>query len=217
MGARLDCCTNINISKYGFTGQHQKEKALSFLDGRVEEISLDGVRRKIYDYIKSHPGTHEREIEKELGIATGDLRYHLNKLTRADLISAWGSGTRFIFPSNIFGEKQEVLIGLLTQETPREILLCITRSPGITQKELADELKLSAPTIWWHMDRLLRLGVVGRKKEGKSVSYEVITRREDLINFIVRYHPTIWEKWASRMHDVTLMLDPKAQKAASEE
>ena len=190
---------------------------MSFPDQSVEEISLDGTRAKIHSYIKSHPGTHEREIEKELGIATGDLRYHLNKLSRADLISTWGSGTKFIFPSNLFGEKQEVLLGLLTQETPREILLTITRHPGVTQKELAEELKLSAPTIWWHMDRLLRLGVVGRKKEGKSVSYEVIARREDLLNFIVRYHPTIWEKWASRMHDVALMLDSRAQSGISEE
>ncbi|MDG6902216.1 MAG: winged helix-turn-helix transcriptional regulator [Nitrososphaerota archaeon] len=178
---------------------------------------MDGTRREIYDYIRSHPGTHEREIEKELGIATGDLRYHLGKLSRADLITTWGSGTKFIFPSNLFGEKQEVLLGLLTQETPREILLSITRHPGIAQKELAEELHLSAPTIWWHMDRLLRLGVVGRKKEGKSVTYEVIARREDLLNFIVRYHPTIWDKWASRMHDVTLMLDPKAQREISDE
>lgn len=190
---------------------------MSFLDRKVEETSLDGTRREIYDYIKSHPGTHEREIEKELGIATGDLRYHLNKLSRADLISTWGSGTKFIFPLNLFGEKQEILLGLLTQETPREILLCIMRHPGIGQKEIAEELELSAPTIWWHMDRLLRLGVVGRKKDGKSVSYEVIARREDLLNFIVRYHPTIWEKWASRMHDVALMLDSKAQRGISEE
>lgn len=180
-------------------------------------MSLGGTRREIYDYIKAHPGTHEREIEKELGIATGDLRYHLNKLKKADLISTWGSGTKFIFPSNLFGEKQEVLLGLLTQETPREILLCIMRHPGIAQKDLADELRLSAPTIWWHMDRLLRLGVVGRKKSGKSVSYEVIVRRDEVLNFIVRYHPTIWERWASRMHDIALMLDSKAQRGVSDE
>ena len=190
---------------------------MSFLDRSFEEISLDGTRREIYEYIKSHPGTHEREIEKELGIATGALRYHLTRLSKADLISTWGSGTKFIFPSNLFGEKQEVLLGLLTQETPREILLCITRRPGMTQKEVAEELKLSAPTIWWHMDRLLRLGVVGRKREGKSVSYEVIAKRDDVLNFIARYHPTIWDKWASRMHDIALMLDTKAQKGMPEE
>ena len=87
----------------------------------------------------------------------------------------------------------------------------------MTQKEVAEELKLSAPTIWWHMDRLLRLGVVGRKREGKSVSYEVIAKRDEVLNFIARYHPTIWDKWASRMHDIALMLDTKAQKGMPEE
>lgn len=190
---------------------------MSFLDQRVEEISLDGTRREIYDYIKSHPGTHEREIEKELGMAAGDVRYHLHKLSRAGLVSTWGGGTKFIFHSGIFGEKQEVLLGLLSQETPREILLCILRHPGITQKELAEELKHSAPTIWWHMDRLLRLGVVGRKRVGRSVSYEIIARREDLLSFMVRYHPTVWERWASRMHDVVLMLDSDTQQGTPEE
>jgi len=82
------------------------------------------------------------------------------------LITSWGNGTKFIFPSNLFGEKQEVLLGLLTQETPREILLSIMRHPGIGQKELAEELKLSAPTIWWHMDRLLRLGWWDERRRG---------------------------------------------------
>ena len=190
---------------------------MSFLDQRVEEISLDGTRREIYDYIKSHPGTHQRKIEKELGMATGDLRYHLHKLSRAGLISTWGSGIKFIFPSNLFGEKQEILLGLLSQETPREILLCILRHPGVTQKELTEELKQSAPTIWWHMDRLLRLGVVGRKRMGKSVSYEVIAKQEDLLSFVIHYHPTIWEKWASRMHDVVLTLGLGVQQETSEE
>ena len=167
---------------------------------------------QIYDYIKSHPGTHTREIERELGMATGDLRYHLYKLSRAGLISTRGTGIKFIFPSNLFGEKQEIMLGLLSQETPREILLCTIKHPGITQKELAERLKHSAPTIWWHMDRLLRLGVVGRKKVGKSTAYEVIARREDILNLISKYHPSIWEKWAGRMHDVVLMLDPETQR-----
>lgn len=190
---------------------------MSFLDRSIEEVNLDGTRREIYDYIKSHPGTHEREIEKELGIATGDVRYHLHKLSKAGLISMWGKGIKFILPSRLFGEKQEVLLGLLSQETPREILLCILRHPGATQKELAEELKYSSPTIWWHMDRLLRLGVVGRERVGKSVSYEVIAKPQDLLSFIIRYHPTIWEKWASRMNDIMLMLDSEAEDKKSEE
>ena len=185
---------------------------MAFLSPEVEEISLDGARLKIYDYVKSHPGTHSREIEKELGVATGDLRYHLYKLSKAGLISTRGSGIKFIFPSNLFGEKQEVMLGLLSQETPREILLCILEHPEITQKELAEKLEYSAPTIWWHMDRLLRLGVVGRKKTGKTVSYAVIAKREDVLALLSRYHPTVWERWASRMHEVVLMLDSKTQR-----
>lgn len=188
---------------------------MAFLNPEIEEISLDGVRLKIYDYVKSHPGTHSREIEKELGVATGDLRYHLYKLSRADLISTRGNGIKFIFPSNLFGEKQEVMLGLLSQETPREILLCILGHPEITQKELAKNLECSAPTIWWHMDRLLRLGVVGRKKTGKTVSYAVVAKREDVLALLSRYHPTVWERWASRMHEVVLMLDSKTQRESS--
>ena len=173
---------------------------------------LVGTRGRIFEYVRAHPGIHVRRIGKELSLAPGDIQYHLDILQRQGMIKMRRSGLhRFVFPSNIFGEMQETILSLLSLETPREILLCLMQHPNLTQKELAGLLKYSAPTVWWHIDRLLRLGVIGRTRRGKSVTYEVLAGRDDILRFVRYYHPSVWEKWAGRLSEIVMMLDSEQE------
>lgn len=169
-----------------------------------------GTRKKIYDYIRSHPGTHVRRIGKELNLAVGDLQYHLHSLEKGGLIRMKISGFyKFVYPSDMFGEKQKTLLGLLSQEVPREILLFLVQKPKSTQKDLAKHLGLSQATVSWHMSRMIKEGVVESARAGKSVTYNVTVNSRDVIGFVQNYHPTIWENWASRLADIVLALSQK--------
>jgi predicted transcriptional regulator len=109
-----------------------------------------GTRKKVNDYVASHPGTHARRIGKELGLTRGDLQYHLYALEKEGLIRTRRRGLyKFVFPSKIFGEKQEIVLSLLSQETPSEILLFLIKTPDATQTDLVEHLKFSAPTVSW--------------------------------------------------------------------
>lgn len=186
-------------------------------DSQVAELVTQETRARIYEYIKRHPGVHITQIERELKMAPGNLAYHMRRLSEAGMVKSLRYGLRtFIFPADLFGEKQEVLMGLLTLTTPRDILLCILETPGITQKELASRLRHSAPTIWWHIDRLARLGVISRKRDGRTVVYQVIASPQEILSFIRHYQPGTWERWASRMHDISLMLAAEDRKDAPE-
>src|SRR5437870_2557208 len=103
-----------------------------------------GTRKRVYDHIIAHPGTHIRRIGKELGLARGALQYHLDALEKEGLIKTRSRGLyKFVFPSNMFGERQEVVLSLLSQETPSEILLLLVQKPETTQKDLVEYLRLS--------------------------------------------------------------------------
>jgi predicted transcriptional regulator len=169
-----------------------------------------GTKKRVNDYIALHPGTHARRIGKELGLTRGDLQYHLYTLEKEGLIKTRRRGLyKFVFPSNMFGEKQEIVLSLLSQETPSEILLFLIRKPDSTQTDLVEHLKFSAATVSWHMDRLVKAGVVARKKAGKFVEYRVTVSADDLIKLVKEYHPTLWERWASRFADIMFGLGQK--------
>jgi len=157
-------------------------------------------RGVIYEYVRGHPGAHVRGMARELRLATGGLHYHLFWLEKHGFVKTKKSGFyRFVFPTMVFREEQEVLLGVLSQETPREILLCLLVDAAMTQSDLARSLGYSQPTVSWHMDRLVQLGVVSRRKTGAELFYDIAADRGDVLAFVKSYHPEVWKRWAGRL------------------
>jgi DNA-binding transcriptional ArsR family regulator len=156
-------------------------------------------RGVIYEYVREHPGAHVRGMARDLGLATGDLHYHLFWLERNGFVKTMKNGFyRFVFPTMVFREDQEVLLGVLSQETPREILLLLLQGM-VTQGGLAKGLGHSQPTVSWHMDRLTRLGVVSKRRTSDGTVYEVAADRDDVLRFVRSYYPRTWKRWAGRL------------------
>jgi DNA-binding MarR family transcriptional regulator len=157
-------------------------------------------RGVIYEYVRRCPGSHVRAIARELGLATGDLQYHLSWLERHGFVRTKKNGFyRFVFPTMVFKEEQEALLAVLSQRTPREILLCLLADPSTTQGELASALGYSQPTVSWHMSRLVRLGVLSKRRTRRGVAYEVAASRDEVLSFVKSYHPEVWRRWAGRL------------------
>jgi len=170
-------------------------------------------RGVIYEYIRAHPGAHVRGMAKDLGIATGDMQYHLQWLESHGLVKTRKSGFyRFVYPTMIFKESQEVLLGVLSQETPREILLCLLRDTAMTQRELARSLGHSQPTVSWHMDRLIQLGVVSRTRTSMGLIYELAADRNDVMGFVKSYHPDVWKRWSGRLSNIVVGAEAQVSK-----
>ena|SRR5208283_1273988 len=166
--------------------------------------ALDSTQRRIFDYIAAHPGVHLRQICRELGLAMGDVQYHIHRLEREGRISSVRRGLyRFFYPSALFGDKQRDMLGMLSLETPRELLLNIVEKPDSGQDELARATGVSQPTVSWHLKRLVDLGIVERRQTGRSVTYSVVgVDAGEIATFIKSYHPSVWERWSSRLADI---------------
>jgi len=165
--------------------------------------SLDPTQRRVLDFITSHPGVHLREICRALGLAMGGAQYHVRRLERDGRISSVRRGLyKFFYPANLFGERQRDVLSVLSLERPRELLLNIIQNPESTQEALAVATKVSQPTVSWHLKRLTDLGIVGRRQEGRVVTYSVVGGGTEIATFIKTYHPTVWERWSSRLADI---------------
>jgi len=166
-------------------------------------ISKNKVR--VYEYIKNHPGSHLRKISKELEIATSDTQYWCNRLESTGLVRSRRLGLyRTYYPASILGERHEYILAILQQKTPRNILLYLIENSGARQKDIAQHTGFAAPTITWHMSRLIEFGIVYSNKEGKFVKYYITGDIAELVTLLKSYHPSIWDKLSDRLSELFL-------------
>jgi predicted transcriptional regulator len=165
--------------------------------------SLDPTQRRVLEFIGSHPGVHLREICRGLDLAMGVVQYHVGRLERDRRISSARRGLyKFFYPADLFGARQRDILSVLSLEKPRELLLNIIEHPDSTQEALAAATSVSQPTVSWHLNRLTDLKIVERRQQGRTVTYRAAVGGSEIASFIKAYHPTVWERWSSRLADI---------------
>ncbi len=160
-------------------------------------------RRLVLSYIENNPGAHLRKISKELGLAMGDTQYHLDILEKSGKIrSRKINFYRRYYSASILGDREEMILAFLRQETTKDILVYLIEHPHSTQSDLADFKSYSSPTISWHMSRLIEAGIVSKTREGKNIRYSIDADHDKLLYLLKTYHPSIWNVLGSRLADL---------------
>lgn len=168
-----------------------------------EALNLER-RRRIYHFVRSHPGLHLRALEKRLGIALGDLRYHLDYLEKKRLIGSRSDGYRKTFFSarDVFLQDRDVL-ALLRQRAPRRIILHLMLRESSTFEELRGELGVSKSTLSFHLKKLTAKGLVKTSRlEGRNV-YK-LPNKETLAELLITYRESFLDAAVDRALDVWL-------------
>jgi len=164
-------------------------------------------RSRIYEYIKNHPGTHLRKLSKNLVIAMGDTQHHLGVLDKLGLIKSRRKGMyKVYYTVSILRKRDEDILAVLQQETPRDIILHLVENPGSTQGEISKYMRLTAPTINWHMSNLINAHLVTSYKDGRYVKYFIEGNVNDIVGLLKLYYPTVWSKLSDRLAEIFLDL-----------
>jgi predicted transcriptional regulator len=167
------------------------------------KISRESKRIDVLEDIKTHPGTHLREIKRRLKIAMGTVQYHLTILEKEKRIvyDRKGSFKRF-YSNNVFEENQKKILNVLSQEMERDILLFLIQNPLTTQKAISEFTNISSASINWHMKRLNNAGLVDIRHENHFAKYNLTIDNAEVLSLLKNYHSRIWEKWADRLAEV---------------
>jgi DNA-binding transcriptional ArsR family regulator len=84
-----------------------------------------------------------------------------------------------------------------------------------TQKNIVNNIGISAASIYWHVRRLIELGLVDEVKEGKYKRYQLHDRKvsSKYITTLMRnYYPAIWERWSDRLIEIFLSISRSEMK-----
>ncbi len=165
-------------------------------------------KEKVYRYIIINPGCYFRQIKRELNMGTGGLQYSLYILEKEGMISSKRYGLyKHFFPSKNLQEKQKDVLSILSQESPREILLFLTNKPGVNQKDVANHIKTSSPTALWYLRKLEELELIWSRRQGREMKYYATTSLEEISSLLKTHSPKMWHRWADRLADMLRTFD----------
>jgi DNA-binding MarR family transcriptional regulator len=187
----------LNFDSYSFKNK----------DKNILNTQIITNKDRIYQYIKNNPGTHLRKIKKDLGLAMGDIQYNLNVLEKSDLIKYRRiSIYKHYYVKYVFGNRNELVLAILQQETPRAIILCLLEFPGLSQKEVSQNLGLSIPTIKWHISKLFEMNLIYFRKEGRTLKCFLSGNNMDFIKMMQSYHPSLLSRLSNTLMDFFIEL-----------
>jgi len=174
------------------------------------EIELEA-RRRIYRAIKRSPGIHFRELLKRLGIVVGELQYHLDWLVRKGIIRMErDEGFTRYFPKDfVLDEQDREIMRHLWRRTTRKIIIWLLQNPCSTLTEISKAINRSPSTTSWHLDKLVRAGLVVRRKE--RTTFFTIREPERVVRLLILYRESFLDRIVDSFIEVWEEENPSAE------
>ena len=122
-----------------------------------ENVLDTEVRKNLYQYIDDYPGSHLREIARELDLKPSNAAWHLRKLEQTNLVrsrSIGGKRIYYLVEGGIEARKEAIAEAILRNQNARDIMLYLQDNPGKHLLEIAHALNLNHHTVKWHIKKM---------------------------------------------------------------
>lgn len=166
-------------------------------------------RRRIYQHLQKTPGTHMREIGRELDIPMGTLEYHLHYLVKANLLTTRQDAryTRY-FPTGELSRREKDVLAILRQKVPRQVAAHLLLAPGSSHGQILTKFALSPSTLSFHIKKLVTTGIVSQEKSGRENLYRVV-EPELVAKVLIQHRASFFDDVVDRFADVWLNLEAR--------
>jgi len=144
-------------------------------------------RRVIFETLQTNPGICFNELSRLTGINRGTLKYHLTVLQiKGRITTLMITGSVWYFEnSGYYSRLEKIMFHYLQEATTRKILEIVFSRPCISQKELAEYLGISEPSVSRHMAVFEREKIINAQKSGRYIRF---TLTEDARWIFQKYH-----------------------------
>jgi len=160
-------------------------------------LGLD-TRKKIYNLVKEHAGCHFRDIERKSNLPASSVKYHLNYLTKHELIQEEKDENKIRYFPREFNTDNKVLLSLLRQRSLRKILIFLLTNKNCSHEEIVRFLKLSPSTVSWHLKKLVEKGFIKSNQIEKRIKYSLLVKNEEVINLLMIYQDSFFDSLVNK-------------------
>lgn len=122
-----------------------------------ENVLDTEIRKHLYEYIDEYPGSHLREIARELDLKPSNAAWHLRKLEQTNLVrsrSIGGKKVYYLVEGGMESRKRAIAESILRNKNAREIMQYIHDNPGKHLLEIAHALHLNHHVVKWHVKKM---------------------------------------------------------------
>ncbi len=155
-------------------------------------------RRKIYELVKEYSGCHFRELERKSNISIGILKYHLNFLSKHELIKQEKYGQKIRYFPKYFQSENTKLLSLLRQDKVRKIILFLLINKNPNHEDIVKFIQAPPSTVSWHIKKLLQENIISQKKEGRKTRYHLIIDEEEIKKLLILYKESFLDSLVNR-------------------
>ncbi len=136
---------------------------------KTKDVMDNNTRNALLGLITTNPGVHYSAIREEFGLANGAAAYHLHVLEREDFIKSVRDGNmkRFYAATAKVPRSQY----FSPEELREELVRIITARPGISQRELIEEVGYSRDSVGYHLREMVKEGIITQVRDGKFTTY----------------------------------------------
>lgn len=150
--------------------------------GKVRVILQNKNRAAILEYIGNNPGCTITDLGKNTDMNRGTARYHLYLLLiERKVIRKKNGKLGYLFTNGGIQLDRKQVYGYIMNPSKREIMDTILSTPGISNKELAEQLQVTQSTISWHLQPLLDEEMVVSRWDGRYLNYFISPKIEDIL------------------------------------
>ena len=122
-----------------------------------ENVLNTEVRKSLYEYIDEYPGSHLREIARELDLKPSNAAWHLRKLEQTNLVRSRNIGGKrvyYLVEGGAEARKEAIAESVLKNKNARIIMKYLQDNPGKHLLEIAHALNLNHHTVKWHIKKM---------------------------------------------------------------
>ncbi|MGI0056735.1 MAG: winged helix-turn-helix transcriptional regulator [Nitrosarchaeum sp.] len=168
---------------------------------------------RVLQFIEQNPGSHLRQIKKELKISMGTVQYHLQLLEReGKIVSEKQNLFRHYFPVGLFEHNEKTILKILKQETARELLMLIIERSNPTQTDLVNRLEISAASVSLNLGKLIELGLISEIRDGKFKRYVLLEDPKIIVHLMKNYQVGIWNRWSNTLSEMFISMAREDEK-----
>lgn len=134
---------------------------------------LDHPRRAaILHHIQEDPGIETAVVARELGLARGVARHHINRLHREGHLRLRRiNGRTALFAADSGHRGEEAAAVLLRRKTTRRLYTVLVEQPGMDQAQLARLMGITQPNVSRLLRRMEAAGLVHKASDGGRFCY----------------------------------------------
>lgn len=122
-----------------------------------ENVLNTEVRKNLYKYIDDYPGSHLREIARELDLKPSNAAWHLRKLEQTNLVRSrtiGGKRVYYLVEGGVEARREAIAEAILKNKNARDIMVYLQGNPGKHLLEIANALNLNHHTVKWHIKKM---------------------------------------------------------------